>query len=385
MNGARELCFTSAERSMRQPGAVEKLYICLIAAADNVRLFSGLNGRYKLCFTSELGQAFCESPVRRRYQYHRRRQLYGGAIRLGEAPAPGVCCASGRSEGRLLMIAIRSACAMVAALALTLAMAATAQAQCPGNPCYHVDVNTGPPPGDDNQFSASPFSLSQQGTNNGNQEQAFGNAQFGSVGSKTSVDAVACPTNCNELVQANASADYIDYFDLLLTPGLTDGQMLSFSLSLNGSFGVGFGGLAMVGACIAFINDNNLGSVCLLGDSISPPTGTATMSMPVYPSLDEFGYLDLEIVTGTSLEFSQSGPGSGFADFSDTFSITNVALLDADGNFLRNIVLTDTAGFTLPGPGPGGTAPEPPTLLLVASALAVLGTLSRRTRAAMSN
>jgi hypothetical protein len=83
----------------------------------------------------------------------------------------------------------------VAALALGLGMAVTAQAQCTGFPCYHVYLNTTDGGGFD-QFSTTGFDKTLPGQDTkGNTEKAYGNAQFGFVGSSTSVDVVACPTN----------------------------------------------------------------------------------------------------------------------------------------------------------------------------------------------
>jgi len=265
---------------------------------------------------------------------------------------------------------------LLAALGLAVGMACIAHAQtttfCAGYPCYHIFVNTTDGGSNVSEFSSTPpFSLTQTGSFNGNQESAFAIAQFGSLGSKTSVDFVTCPTNCLTLVQANAGGQYFDVFDLLdPANGITAGQMLTFSMSLSGSFGSG-PPLASADASILLLNGNTQGTAGTFGNAFFPPQSSLTATIVVDPAVDRLLQVVLELDTSTALSIIV-GFGSNFADFSSTFTIDNVALLDSSGTFLRNIVLTDTAGFTLPGPGPG-TAPEPGTLLLVVGALAVLG------------
>ena len=272
---------------------------------------------------------------------------------------------------------------LFATFALGLGMAAIAHAQtfCSVNPCYHIFVNTTDGGGNVSQFSSTtPFSLTQTGSFNGNQESAFGIANFGgSIGSKTSVDFVTCPTNCLTLVQANAGVQFFDVVDLLdpSNPPVTPGQMFQFSMSLAGNFGSG-PPLASANAGIGLINGNNFVTEGTSGNAFFPPQSSITATIAVDPTVDRLLQVTMELDTSTALSIIV-GFGSNFADFSSTFTLDNVALLDSSGNFLRNVVLTDTAGFTLPGTGPGpGTAPEPATLLLVASALGVLGVNARR-------
>jgi hypothetical protein len=277
------------------------------------------------------------------------------------------------------MTAIRRVCGIVAAFALGLGTAAIADAQsstfCASYPCYQVNVDTTDGAGSVVQFSDVPFSSSQQGSNvNGNQESAYGIAQLGSVGSATSVDLVACPSTCLALVQANAAGFYWDAFDPR-NLGYTAGEMFQFSMALSGSFGSG-PPLAQVSASIALISGANVGSAGLTGNSSLPPGSSATASVIWDPTFDPLIYLQLGVDTSTALSPLFGGFGSNFADFSTTFSITGVELLDPSGNFLREIELTDVAGFTIPSHAPVQTAPEPATLLLVVGALAALG--SRR-------
>ncbi|MGE5143760.1 MAG: hypothetical protein ACM3OA_10020, partial [Acidobacteriota bacterium] len=131
--------------------------------------------------------------------------------------------------------------------------------------------------------------------------------------------------------------------------------------------------LASADAGISLINGNNIVSEGPFGNAAFPPQSSLTATVAVDPTVDRFLQVTMELDTSTALSIIV-GFGSNFADFSSTFTLDNVALLDSSGNFLRNVVLTDTAGFTLPGTGSGpGTAPEPGTLLLVLSAVAVLG------------
>lgn len=310
------------------------------------------------------------------------------------------CLLRGRARDVLLKSAIRHILGFVAALALGLGMAVAAQAQCTGYPCYRVYLNTTDGGGFVDQYSTiSPFSPAPQHgqDSKGNEELAEGTAQLGSVGSSTSVNVVACPTNCDVAPTGQAGADYFDYFDLK-SLGYTDGESFQFMLSLDGTLGItadlnngviGVGGFASVIAMATLENGFNLVQEGLSGDSISPlpnPTPPLTLSIQVYPSVDPFLYLDLSIFTATIVgpaSLLLGATGSGFTDYLTTFEVTNIALLDANGNFLQNVVLTDLAGFTLPaGPGSGpGTTPEPATLLLFASALALVGAFSRRARA----
>jgi hypothetical protein len=151
--------------------------------------------------------------------------------------------------------------------------------------------------------------------------------------------------------------------------------MFQFSMALSGSFGSG-PPLAQVSASIALISGANVGSAGLTGNSSLPPGSSATASVIWDPTFDPLIYLQLGVDTSTALSPLFGGFGSNFADFSTTFSITGVELLDPSGNFLREIELTDVAGFTIPSHAPVQTAPEPATLLLVVGALAALG--SRR-------
>jgi len=274
------------------------------------------------------------------------------------------------------MTAIRGVLGFVAALALGLGTAAIAHAQsqtfCPWYPCYQVNVGTTDGAGSVVLFNDIPFSSSQQGSNvNGNQEAAYGIAQLGSVGSATSVDLVACPANCLVSVQANAAGYYWDAFDPR-NQGFTAGDIFQFSMALSGSFGSG-PPLAQVSAGILLISGANVGSAGLVGNSNFPPASSATASVVWDPTFDPLIYLQLGVDTVTALAPFLGDFGSNFADFSTTFSITGVELLDPSGNFLREIELTDVAGFTIPSRGPAQTVPEPATLLLVVGALAMLG------------
>jgi hypothetical protein len=252
---------------------------------------------------------------------------------------------------------------------------------CSAYPCYQVNVDTTDGAGVVTLFDESPFSSLQQGSNvNGNHQEAYGIAQFGSVGASTGTTVVACPspggrTNCLVTVQANSGAFYWDIFDLGRS-GLVAGDMLQFSMSLHGSFGSGPGtvGFGYVDASIVLLNGNNEGLADLQGNNSFPPARSATATVVVDPTVDRYVQLVLGVLTGTALSPFLGDFGSNLSDFSTTFTIDNVALLDPSGEFVRDIVLTDTAGFTLPGRGPVQTVPEPGTLLLVLCALAVLGT-----------
>jgi hypothetical protein len=276
---------------------------------------------------------------------------------------------------------IRSAFGFVAALALGLGVAAIAQAQhalfCSAYPCYQVNVDTTDGAGVVTLFNESPFNSLQLGSNvNGNHQEAYGIAQFGSVGASTGTTVVACPTNCLVTVQANSGGFYWDIFDLSGL-GLVAGDMLQFSMSLHGSFGSGPGtvGFGYVDASIVLLNGNNEGFADLNGNNFFPPQqSTLTATVVVDPTVDRYVQLVLGVLTGTALSPSLGDFGSNLSEFSTTFTIDDVALLDPSGEFVRDIVLTDTAGFILPGPGPVQTVPEPATVLLVASALAALGT-----------
>jgi len=305
------------------------------------------------------------------------------------------CLLRGRARDGLLKSAIHHVLGFVGALALCLGMVATVQAQwCAGYPpgfgppCYKVDVQaTGYNDNFIDQTSTSPFKNSTSWSdpgNTGNQSFAESNAQFNSVTALATADAFAdCSPNCG--VAAFAFAEYADVVDL---KGYADGDMLQFTWSVHGSFAFPpitepDQGFAQGLGRLTFINGENSGFVQLGGSPSNFPNGvniTYTFAVQVDPSIDPFGQLLLDSQASAGLYPGLGGLGSVITDFSATTKITNVALLDPDGNFLEDIVLTDLAGFTLPGPGPG-TAPEPATLLLVASALAALGTLSRRTRA----
>jgi membrane-associated phospholipid phosphatase len=106
------------------------------------------------------------------------------------------------------------------------------------------------------------------------------------------------------------------------------------------------------------------------------------LQFPVIRGVEEF----INATGGLSLDAVLTAPGSVTLDFSDTFAVTKIQLLDASGNLLdNNVTLADAAGNVLgaapPSPTPSPTVPEPSSALLLAACLGLLASTLRRARA----
>jgi membrane-associated phospholipid phosphatase len=193
------------------------------------------------------------------------------------------------------------------------------------------------------------------------------------------VDAVyTSPIQLQGASEGFARTDFQDQFRFLV-PGTSGPAFLSFTLSLTGSITtVGLGSTGSVGAGLSLADQFfNTGS----GHLDAP--GTEVIELPVIRGVEEF----INATGGLTLDAVATAPGSVTLDFSDTFEVAKIQLLDTSGGLLEdNIILMDAAGNTLGGPSPQPPppppgVPEPSSALLLAAGLGLLAAVRRRVRA----
>ncbi|MBV8937116.1 MAG: PEP-CTERM sorting domain-containing protein [Alphaproteobacteria bacterium] len=172
-----------------------------------------------------------------------------------------------------------------------------------------------------------------------------------------------------------ADAGFRDQFRFLV-PQTAASAFLSFTLSLNGSIiTVGPEASGSVRALLSF-GDQFFNAATA---ELTAP-GTEVLQLPAFPGAVEF----INAIGDLSIDAIASAPGNVTVDFANTFSVTTIKLVDANGNILEdNITLTDAAGNVLGGPAnqpppPPPAAPEPSSALLLAAGLGLL--LSSRAR-----
>jgi hypothetical protein len=219
-------------------------------------------------------------------------------------------------------------------------------------------------------------------------------AQLTTLGSSLTGNADATATSSLH-PNAKVDADYTSPFPLqgasegfaetgfqdqfrFLVPGTAGPAFLSFTLSLTGSITtVGAGSQVIVGAVLS-LGDQFFSTASARLDA----PGTVVFQLPVIHGVEEF----INATGGLSIDAVVNSPGNVTVEFSDTFAVTRIQLLDAGGNLLEdNVVLTDSVGNALgapPGPPPPPSpVPEPSSALLLAAGLGLLTTALRRGRA----
>src|SRR5215471_2823466 len=187
----------------------------------------------------------------------------------------------------------------------------------------------------------------------------LGSSLIGNANAK--VDAVyTSPIPLQGASEGFAQTNYQDQFRFLV-PGAAGSAVLSFTLSLSGSATtVGAGPVVRVGAGLS-LGDQFFSTAS--GNLDAP--GTVVIQLPVIRGVEEF----INATGGLTLDAIVTAPGSATLDFSDTFAVTDIQLLDPNGNLLEdNITLTDAAGNVLGAP-PNQAPPPPPAVPELSSAL----------------
>jgi hypothetical protein len=200
-----------------------------------------------------------------------------------------------------------------------------------------------------------------------------------SLNPNAKVDAVyTSPIPLQGASEGFAETSFQDQFRFLV-PGTAGAAVLSFTLSLSGSITtVGAGPVVRVGAGLS-LGDQFFSTA---SGQLDMP-GTLVIQLPVIRGVEEF----INATGGLTLDAVVTAPGSATLDFSDTFAVTKIQLLDPSGNLLEdNITLTDATGNVLGAPPnqpppPSPAVPEPSSALLLAAGLGLLAAALRRSRA----
>jgi hypothetical protein len=207
--------------------------------------------------------------------------------------------------------------------------------------------------------SDSPFSNTIGGTSPPfSSGSALGIVGLGFLGGKAEGSNTAPALNNFDVGSGAADANFADVFPLFLPDNslVTDLQ-LTFTLhGSNTATGAGVGG------AVASLELSN-GSFDA-GQIID--SGMLTLDVHLFIRQN-----NVRLSGDLAVNASTEGPGSATADYANTLEVTAARLLDANGDFIQDITLTDALGNTL-----AVGAPEPSLLTLVACGL--VGLVSRR-------
>jgi membrane-associated phospholipid phosphatase len=225
------------------------------------------------------------------------------------------------------------------------------------------------------------FQLGTSGPSLVGNADATGIAMLGSLKAIAHAD-YTLPQPNGQFSTSGAQAGFSDRFNILV-PGVlgTGVDVLALTLSLTGR--VTIVGNSSTGSVRAELSGSSLFDLGELAELDAPET--ALLSIAVGVGVDN--RIDLSGLL--SIEADAGGPGNVTVDFSNTFEITKIQMLDSNGNLLQdNVTLTDASGNVLgapsnPQPLPPPAVPEPSSALLLAAGRGLLASIRRSVRVAL--
>jgi hypothetical protein len=157
------------------------------------------------------------------------------------------------------------------------------------------------------------------------------NADYGTLGAHGKV-IINCSTRCSLNAQTVSTAEFTDTANIQNAPS---GSFFLIRISLSGSE-------SNVNTSLAFeLNLNNTASCVITADK-----GTCDARVPVAGSTASFGFT-AELV-GSVDAILDGSPGTAHEDLTLYGHISELAVVDADGNVLKDVVITTASGHKYP-------------------------------------